>query len=99
MALGKKSEVIEVDYNDLDDLITKTYGKQYECVAYEEWCNDESHTISVKHAELDAHQQEQIKQWETGSSRAGRFILGIFMQDMCNKGLIEAGEYLIKVSW
>ncbi len=96
--LGKKKVVIEVDYSELDELIEKQYGRKYECVAYEEWSNYESHSFDVQKEKLDDYDKEKIDNWNSKNG-SGMYMTTIFLNDMCNRGVIEPGEYLVNVYW
>ena len=87
---------------DLEELIKGVYGifddRYFSIIAMEEWHNDSSHEFSVSRgpiskwgrADLDGFMQT------SGSVNYGLYLL---LQDMCNQGHIEEGEYLVRVSW
>ena len=98
-----KNVVFEVDYVDLDEAITtflrsksftnKNFDKHgYECVAENEWCNDQSHTFNVSAALPDKYELEKLANNQEPYTCA-------ILDWMCADGLIEAGEYLVNVSW
>jgi hypothetical protein len=98
MLKGTKKTVIEVDYHDVDQVITKEYGRDYECVAYEEWGNYQDHSLNIKKEPLDEFELEDLERWKSGDKKA-RCSVYVFLTDLCNQGKIEEGEYLINVFW
>lgn len=99
----KKETFISVDYNDLEDLIHKTYGiKNYEMIAAEEWNNDSQHRIRIKKNEkLYDWDVENFEKWKSAqtSYEACDISLRLILIDMCKQGIIEEGTYLVTVSW
>lgn len=96
--------IIEVNYNDLDEAITKFLKSKgfsdknfdqcgYESAVENEWSNDQSHSFAVD-GKIYSYQQEQVdrKKWGKLSTRT---LLNL----MFNEGLIESGEYIVDVSW
>ena len=83
----------EVDYNDLDNFISEVFGIKYECVAYEEWGNYQSHSFDVTPEELDDHYKEELKEGDF------HYMLGCLLNDACHQGLLQPGDYLINVFW
>lgn len=92
---------IEMDYNELEKLITKYLDlpECYEVVACEEWNNDSSYAFNIK--------KEPIKYaWEVddlikikNTKIVPNFRTRLIMQDMVNNDILPEGEYLINVSW
>jgi len=99
-SLIKTKIIHEMDYNDLDKLITSVYGQEFEFVCDQEMCNDTSKTFNIDGQEYPAllqYREENVKKFrETGK---GSFLASALMQDMCSVGIIPPGDYLIKVSW
>ena len=89
-----------VNSGDLDSFINGAYGwvgKKYQCIPQEQWSNDSSHEIKVKKEELDEYEGMKLEQFkQTG---AWSFGLNGILTDLCNKDLIEPGEYTIRVCW
>jgi len=103
----KVKQVIEIDYNELEDIVNKHYGLRakdpygnglYSFVATEECGNDSDHSFSVPKAEpLDEYDQKKIKRLRgTGHSRYSNYAI---LQDLVNNGVLAPGEYLVKVCW
>lgn len=91
--------VIDVDYVDLEGFIEAHYGvDDYSVIADLECKNDSSHTVSVSGGKLDKYDTKTLNEFKSGKAEYG-CSLHILMQDMCNEGVIEAGDYLINVSW
>lgn len=81
-----------VDYSDLEDFINEHYKSDYEIVAANEWNNSSSYSFNVKKEELTDYDKEELADFKY-------CCIHIILLDLCNKGLIEEGDYLIKVSW
>jgi hypothetical protein len=98
MKLQHTKEVrIVCDYWDLEQLIQEVYGKEYEIVPMEEWNNDEQHSYSLKKEKLQDWEKAKLDAFLKGDCRNGS-LRGI-LRDLCNKGELEEGDYLINVSW
>lgn len=101
MTTGLKMKTVsvhEVDYNDLDDFISFTYGTSFEVVADQEMSNDSSKVMTVKKARLNKWDAEVFETVKTdGCFRTGS--LYPIMTDLCNRDLIPEGKYVIRVSW
>ena len=89
--------VHKVDYHDFDKMVQQTYNRpDYECVAWEEWSNNESHEIPVDGyvAEYDRGELEEFK------NGTGNYVSAYsLLDDMASQGLIPTGDYLIEVYW
>ena len=107
-----KVSLVEVDYNEIDKAVTDFLRKKkilnepdpnvewwkqkkinYECVAYEEWGNYQSHTIDI---EAEMPEQYDMDRLNKGNLH---YHLRTILNWMCCENEIEAGEYLISVSW
>lgn len=84
---------IEMDYDELDKLISDAYGINYEFVAFEEAHNDSSHTFLVEAESLDEYNQSKL------NGKDFHFMARSLLCDLCHQGKIEAGNYLINVCW
>jgi hypothetical protein len=97
---GNRKVVVEVAYDDVDDLITRHFpnmNDSYECVAYEEWGNYQDHSMDIdgKLDEFDIkdiHEMMNTGKWQHWSTRQ-------ILNYLCSLGVIESAEYLISVSW
>lgn len=87
----------ELDYGEVEQLIQRVYGVEYETVASEEWSNDSQHRFTVEKKPLDRWEQESFDSWKAGNGES--YILGSILQDLCNRGHLEPGKYLITVCW
>jgi hypothetical protein len=86
-----------VDYNDWDKFIAEVYGvPDYSITADEEYGNDENHEFRARKEPLDTYDANKIVKLKEGR---GSYTTSVLMNDLCNRGLIEEGTYLIKVSW
>lgn len=91
----KKKTVIEMDYKELETLVKKTYGQEYNFVEDEECGNDSSHSFNFEEETLDAFSKEQLQSFKAGHNPS--YITGTLIQDMVNNKILEQGDYLITV--
>ena len=85
-----------VDYNDLNEAISKEYGfgqDEFECVETEEWDNDSNCIINVD-SKNNKWEQAKVDKRESSLSSVRAYL-----NDMAKRNLIPEGEYLIRVSW
>jgi hypothetical protein len=93
--IGKKVDYTELNYSDVDEAVSEFLSEQfgreiyYESAAVEEWSNDSRHRFNVEMEEPDDFDME-----------CGELMsLGSILNWMCAKGKIDAGAYLVTVSW
>lgn len=95
-----EKKIIEIDYSDFEDFVSKYYGQDFEFVADQTTKNDtvESFGSFNKMEKLPDIDQKQLDLFiETGKHN---LISGIILQDLVNKGVIAANsEILVDVSW
>lgn len=90
----------EIDYCDWDDFVNACipeFNGEYECVPYEEWNNDSSHEVHVDSEMSKWDVKDMEKMILTG--KPSHYSLYIISSYLCNKRLLDEGNYLIKVSW
>ncbi len=94
----KQRTVISGDYNDLEEIVMKHYGREWSLVADQEMGNDSTFEAKItKDEALDEYELEDIAEFKaTGESQ---YLAPVIMQDLCNAGLLEPGEYTIRISW
>lgn len=88
-----KVTYIEMDYDEVDRIISDAYGINYEFVASEEAHNDSSHALLVEAEPLDEYDQSKLDRKDF------HFMARSLLCDLCYQGKIEAGNYLINVCW
>jgi hypothetical protein len=96
----EKEVKITCDYNDIEKIILEEYGHQYEIMPMEEVGSSQYaavYEVNVSQGELVLYQREYLDNLKQG--RPDPFCLVDIMQDLCNKGKLEAGSYIIDVSW
>lgn len=96
----EKKEVFNCDYSDLEQVIFNHYGKEYEILVMEEigssqYAAQASYNISV--GKLDKFDQMEIDKFKAGENV--KYMLSTLLQDLCNHDKLEAGEYVIDISW
>ena len=97
----KEVKYFEVEYKDLEHYINSHYGTSgYSVVADMECSNDSSVTIDcVKKQDLDEYEKKELTKFLDSDGNDGSYITSTLMLDLCNKGLIPEGDYLIRVCW
>ncbi len=93
-----QTEIVNtIEVNDLEKFITETTGHTYEVVPNEEWNNDSQHRL---HVDGDLSEYTQ-KDWDdfklTGEQH--QYRLQTIMEGLCADGHLEAGVYVVDVSW
>ena len=93
----KKRSVITVEHNDMDKFISEVYDRTFEFVADEEANNYSSYEFTVERKTLDDYDTKKLDGFK--ATGKGQFLSLLLLTDLCNKGLIESGDYIIQVSW
>ena len=95
-----KKQVIEMEYGELEKLIEKTYGFEEYCFpAEQEIDNDSSWTTKlVANEELDEWDKKDLEEMKATKKPKQRRT-HLLMQDMCNNGILEPGDYVIQICW
>lgn len=99
----KTVTLIEVEYNDLDDQITKFLNEKgikwkhpkdarFECIAEEEWGNDESHALDVD-GKVDDYDKKEILAGELSWKTAA------ILNWMASEGVVPKGTYKVDICW
>lgn len=87
-----------VDHHDLDDFISFHYSLPFSVVADQELNNYSYKMVTVESKPLDEWEQEDLRrlserrEYSTG-------VLNALMTDLCNRGFLDSGSYLIRVFW
>lgn len=99
MTLKVKKRLLNiVDHEDVQTLICQVYGIDEINIPYmEAWNNDSVHRIKVAKCDLSNLDQIDLNKMIAGKVHA--CDLKIILTDLCNRDLLEEGEYLIDVSW
>lgn len=84
----------QISRRDLNRFICECYQiNEYEICATEEWTRDALHVIFVEKEPLYEWDLEKI--WGVKTGKEPSFSLRPVMTDLCNRGFIEPGSYLI----
>lgn len=90
----------EVDYEHLNEFINEEFPvfKRDFSVAYvEEWSNDSCYIINVN-GKINEYEQKELNEiLATGKLKNN--MTELLLNHLCQRGAIEKGAYLIKVSW
>lgn len=94
----EKKQYFVMEYKELDELVSSTYGKDYQVVAEEELNNDTSITVTAKREQLEEWQMNSLKEWISGKKYKAPTVYTLFT-DMANNSVLQEGDYLIYVCW
>ena len=87
-----------IEYHKLEELIKKVYGKEFSVISDMEAQNDSVHQMSVDGVALtDKYDLTRFNEWVNYNKEG--FITNLIMQDLCSKGHLPPGKYLLKISW
>jgi hypothetical protein len=104
----KKINVFVLEYQDLDNLVRKHMGaKNYECVAAEEWNNDSIHLfqnvvpLTERAAKSSYDREYDVPEVEKFIETKGKSRCSVnnVLSYLCEKKVIDKGNYLIESSW
>jgi len=96
-----ESAYYTIDYSDFNAIINKEYGtKDYEFVADVECGNDSQSSFEVRDDDkyFGDYEQEDIEKFRKDHVGSG-YMAGTLLNDMCRRGKIKPGSYLISVYW
>lgn len=95
----KKIEVFSADYSDIEELVQSHYGLDDWSFAEDtESGNDTSHEFKVAKGVQTEWDIQDIQAFRD-SEGAKSYMAGRLLNDMCDAGLLEPGEYVIRVCW
>jgi hypothetical protein len=91
----KRKTVISVDYCDLECFIEEETGQRVCIVSLVERSNDTDLRYNID-GDLDEY---AVDDWNNFKSSGSGCCLQVILDGLCSEGKIEAGEYLVGVSW
>lgn len=94
---GAPITVIPVSYHDWDTFVQEVYGQDYEIVADQELSNDSDFAITARKEPLDKWAIRDLTSFVAGGQN--QWVTHKLVTDMCNRGLLPEGEYLISICW
>jgi hypothetical protein len=97
----KVKVVTEMDYDEFDELVMKSYpGTISECVADNEWSNDESHSFKIDPKDKIKWSEYDEREWqEFLSGKAPMWRAYMLFEHLVYDGYLLDGEYIINISW
>jgi hypothetical protein len=89
----------ELEYYELEALINEHYRsqRQYNFVADVECGNGTSHKYVVEKEQLLSYDLTRLAQFASGERTT--YVTRILLTDLCNRDILPAGTYIIRVSW
>lgn len=87
-----------VDLDGMQTIINKVYNIDFSIPCDQECSNDIHLMFTVETGQnTDKYEKTAIKRLLDGKNET--YMLGILLNDMCDKDIIPAGNYLINISW
>lgn len=81
-----------ISYKDFERLVMDVYGKEYSFITGQEMGNDSDWATNVDD-ELSDDDMEDLEIWDVS------YNAGTILNDLCRRGVIEAGAWVVQVSW
>lgn len=89
-----------VDYSDMDALLNKHFPNlEISFPADFEMSNDSHKLITVENEPFDEWDQAQYDKLIKGEECTTWAPSRLLMQNLCQQGILPAGEYLVEVCW
>ncbi len=94
-----------VNYADLDEFISSIYDKTFNFASDQEANNYSSHDFNVLKKAISESDDLDLKKWLNSSDdeecegENTCYLANTILQDLCFKGLIDPGYYVVNVSW
>ncbi len=91
--------VISVDMYNLETFLEKATGHTYEIQSGEEWGNDTQHRFKID-GTLNEWEQNEWDTFKAGKEKPeATYKLRTYLSGLCKEGFIQAGTYLITLSY
>ena len=85
-----------VNYSEVEGFIAESYGiKNFEIT---ESPNDTDYTFNVTAEPLDEYTAPKVAE-KISQGWAEHYYIGSILDDLCGKGLLPAGTYVMRVCW
>lgn len=89
----------QVSYAWLEEMAEKVYGHALECVACWEQGNDTYNMVDVDGKEIDDKWEQKSFDEFVKNGMGDYHTPGLVMNDLCKKGYLEPGRYIVEISW
>ena len=89
-----KEVTFQIDGRQLEKITESVYGKRIEIIESD---NDTTHSYKVETGLADYEQEKLDTAIEEGILECYEY--NVILNDLCTKGLIEPGQYFVRVSW
>lgn len=87
----------EIEWTALERFVGEIYGQKYDFVSDMEVSNDSEHSFKVQKRQFSEWDVKDLEAFKTTGKTGWRAHL--ILDDLCNRGLIPEGNYLITVCW
>lgn len=95
-----KREYYEIEYGAFENLVNEVYGVEgFNFVETRECSNDSEYTFLAEKKELDDYEKKELQKFINNSTHCGFCTVDSIFDDLCNKGIIESGNYMVNVCW
>ncbi len=92
------TKIFKLSYKEFEKFVVVNYGvDNYSYISAEECCNDTEQLYSDVKGELKEYQTEDLNKFKEDG--IGLYLTSTILEDLCSKGIISKGSYLITVSW
>lgn len=85
-----------VDYFDMQNYLTEKLGKRVEII---ESPNDTDYSIDIEKGDIYEYDQDTIDEFIENGYIYMDYGYHTIFKYLCNQGIIEEGNYVIRVSW
>ena len=89
----KEQTVYTIPYHKLEDLTEIVYGKRIQFLTG----NPSSYEYNTNEVDSEWYKKELEHAISIGAMESWEY--GIVFDDLCKKGLIKHGKYIVRVSW
>lgn len=89
--------VHRVDYSDFEAFVEETYGQPFSFPADVTSGNDTSHSLHANKRTLCEDEREEIDVFVATGQHG--YLSHLLLDDLCSKGLVPEGSYVVDVCW
>lgn len=96
-----KKIVFEVACRDLEDFVQEHYGREFNIALDQELGNDTSQSFAVDGIFKHPASLELVAAFKAEGQRScgGQWLAKHLLNDLAAKGLIEKGDYIVRICW
>lgn len=100
----KEKNYFCMSYDEFNELVRKYYSVNYDFLGQNEASNGIDYTFNDIKSSLNEWEQEDVSELKEAleSTLESEYLLAntrVILMDLCDKGFIPSGNYMIRVSW